>query len=62
MSCTGDSWMIDVKQQISNDLIEGSIIEVVSATSQLELIQGPYMPIQNFQIATFSAIIISQKY
>jgi hypothetical protein len=33
--------MIDIKQQKSNGLFEGSIVEIVIASSQLELIRGP---------------------
>jgi hypothetical protein len=36
------------KQQKSNELWQGSIAETVSATPQLELTQGPYMPLQSF--------------
>jgi hypothetical protein len=38
--------MIDLEQQKSNDLLEGSVIEIAIATSQLELTQGPFMPVQ----------------
>lgn len=30
------------------DILRENVAEIVSATSQLELIQGPYLPVQNY--------------
>jgi hypothetical protein len=62
LSCRANLWMIHKKQQKSNGLFKGGFVEIVSATSQLELIWGPYMPVQNFQTSTFGVIINSQNY
>jgi hypothetical protein len=40
----------------------GSFVELVSASSQLELTRDPYMPVHNFHTFTLGAIIIRQNY
>jgi hypothetical protein len=49
--------MTYIKQQKSNGLFKGSFVQIVSATSQQELIRGPYTSVQHFQTSNFGGII-----